>query len=242
MPDLCAFQRKFAEAISRPADGPLQVYRNTVLHGAVEALRANYPVVAAMLGDEMFDSLAAEHAAACPPRSPILALYGDEFAEWIEEQPWIGELLYLPDVARLERLHIESLFAADDEPLHLGALGNADWEQLHLRLHRAARFDWFLTPAVSVWRMHQRETLPETFTPAWKAEGVLLARPFHSVWPVELDCAAHRLLLSIAHGESVAHAVLTAAELHPRADVGALFASLVNAGAFAALSFERTVR
>ena len=73
-------------------------------------------------------------------------------------------------------------------------------------------------------------------------EGVLLARPFHSVWPVELDCAAHRLLLSIAHGESVAHAVLTAAELHPRADVGALFASLVNAGAFAALSFERTVR
>ena len=86
LPDLIAFQRQFVAAIDRPATGPLAVYRNTVIHGAVEALRANYPVVEQIVGDEMFEAIAVEYSSAHPPKSPVLALYGDEFADWLSQQ------------------------------------------------------------------------------------------------------------------------------------------------------------
>ena len=240
MSEHLSFQRTFASAISRPIGGPLSVYRNTVIHGAVEALRANYPVVARILGEEMFDSLAAEFAVESAPTSPILALYGQGFAEWLEDQSWISEFPYLSDLARAERMHVECLFAADGEPLHLGELVNADWNELHLRLHPAARSDWFLTPAVSLWLTHQRNDPPEELSPQWKGAGLLVARPHLVVWPLVLDAVAHRLLLGIANGESVGHAALAAASLCPGADIGSVFASLVNTGAFAALNSERT--
>ena len=93
------------------------MYRNTVLRGAVEALRANFPVVEQILGAEMFDSVAVDFATDCPPRRPILALYGARFSDWLEEQTWTSDLPYLPDVARVERLRVECLMATDAEPL-----------------------------------------------------------------------------------------------------------------------------
>ena len=116
-PELLAFQREFAAALDQSATGAMAVYRNTVLHGAVEALRANYPVVEQIVGPEMFGAVAVDYATDCPPRRPVLALYGGRFAEWLEEQPWIRDLPYLPDVARIERLHVECLMAADAESL-----------------------------------------------------------------------------------------------------------------------------
>src|SRR3954465_8639292 len=137
-PLLRDFQRDLAAAIGSPVDGPLRVYRNTVLNGCVAALRDNFPVVARLPGEEMFDAIAAEHAAQCPPRSPVLALYGETFAEWIEEQPWVGELPYLPSVARVERMHIETLFAADARSIELEELRNCeDWQALHLSVQPA---------------------------------------------------------------------------------------------------------
>ena len=84
--DHASFQRDFAATIDLPATGAMAVYRNTVLHGAVEALRANYPVVEQVLGSEMFVQVAVDFASECPPRSPVLALYGRDFADWIGRQ------------------------------------------------------------------------------------------------------------------------------------------------------------
>ena len=95
-PDLASFQRQFVAAIDAPAVGPLAIYRNTVIHGAVEALRSNYQVVEQIVGQEMFEGIAVEFLEAYPPQSPVLALYGEEFAEWLGEQPWIEDLPYLP--------------------------------------------------------------------------------------------------------------------------------------------------
>ncbi len=89
MPD---FHEAFAATIAVPVDGVMAVYRNTVLAGAVEALAANFPVVRALVGEEMFAAVAVDHASECPPRNPVLAHYGAAFAEWIEEQVWASQL------------------------------------------------------------------------------------------------------------------------------------------------------
>lgn len=230
-PDLHAFQAGFAAAIAGPARGALRVYRNTIVRGSVEALRANYPVVAQIVGPDMFAALAADFAESSPPRSPVLALYGDGLAEWLEEQPWIADLPYLADVARVERLQGESLFAADAEPLALAALAGSDWRRLVLRLHPAARFAWTRTPAPSIWAAH-RSGNPGPIAPEWKGEGLLFTRPGLSVEWLPLDSAGHRFLLNIAGGAAVAAAATRAARAG--ADPGVMFGALVNTGAFAA--------
>lgn len=222
--------------IGAPAEGPMRVYRNTVLSGCVDALRANFPVVARLLGDEMFEAVATEYATNCPPRQAVLALYGARFPDWLEEQTWVWDVAYVPDVARIERHYVESLFAADAEPLEMGALSSRDdWLGMRLALHPATRLDWLLMPAMSIW-LAQRAGHEGDLDLEWQAEGVLLTRPSLEVLPTRLSRAGHRFLFGIRLGESVGDAAIAAGSLYPETDIGSLFTSLVNAGAFAASS------
>lgn len=240
LPEPIRFQRDFAAAIDRPAVGATAVYRNTVLHGAVEALTDNYPVVAELLGADMFEAVAVDYAAECPPRSHVLALYGARFADWLEQQRWIADLPYLADVARVERLHVECLMAADAEPLsHVsGALG--DLAGSRLTLHPALRFTWLATPAMTIWLAHQRPVTAE-LAPEWKPEGVLFARPnpfrLHSP---RIGAPGHRLLCGLRLGERVGEAFAAVVRLYPDSDGPALLASFFNLGAFAAPAMQRT--
>lgn len=235
--DFATFQRRFVAAIGAPVAGPLAVYRNTVIHGAVEALRSNFPVVEQIVGDEMFEGMAVEYTSTHPPRSPVLALYGQDFAEWLGEQEWIGDLPYLPDVARVERLHVECLMAADAEAL---VNLSSDFIQLRLKLHPAVRFSWVQTPAMSIWLAHQRP-VPKVIEPEWKPEGALFARPSPFVMHTpRIGAAAHRILSGLRLGEPVGQCLSAASRLYPSEDSDAVFASLLNMGVFAVPARERT--
>jgi len=243
MSELATFQRDFAKAIAHGTKelGPLTVYRNTSLSGAVEALGDNYPVVRAILGRAMFENVAGDYALAQPPTSPVLALYGRRFADWIEAKTWSATTPYLADVARIERLHIEALFAADAPPLApdaLARIGPDAWSVTRLHLHPAVRFHWSPTPAMTIWLAHQSATPgviePAPIEPDWRPEGALFLRPHSTVEARLLDAPAHKFLTALRHGESIGVAALLTAELHPQADLGGLFQSFIQAGVFAA--------
>lgn len=232
-------QSDFAEAIGRPVSGPLAVYRNTVIRGAVEALRANYPVVEQIIGEEMFESVAVDFVAVSPPRSPVLATYGRDFADWLGRQAWAGDLPYLADVAAVERLRVESLFAADAEPLD-GIHHRSDFGALKVQLHPAARFAWLSTPGMSIWLAHQ-QPIHADIAPDWKAEGALFVRPTAFVMHApRIGRVAHRLLCGIRLGESVSASLAATERLYPEEDPKAVFASLANLGVFVAPDSERT--
>ena len=238
-PEILAFQREFAAALDQPATGAMAVYRNTVLHGAVEALRANFRVIEQIVGLDMFESVAVDYATECPPQQPVLAVYGARFADWLEGQPWIGDLPYLPDVARVERLFTESLMAGDAEPLSAAQVSDRDFVKLTVGLHPALRFTWLPTPAMSIWLAHQRPISSE-LNVDWKAEGALFARPKPNVvHSPRIGHAAHRLLFGIRIGESVGRAMAAADRLYPDADSKSVFASLLNLGAFVAPANQR---
>ena len=233
-PELLDFQHHFAAALDQPATGAMAVYRNTVLHGAVEALRSNYPVVEQILGAEMFDAVAVDFASTCPPNTPVLALYGAEFGDWLGHQHWIGELPYLRDVARVERLRVECLFAGDRE---LISTRHSDGG---LRLHPAVRFTWLSTPAMSIWLAHQ-QPVSSDIAPDWVAEGALFTRPDpFTLVPVLIDRAAHRVLAGLRLGEGIGDSMSAAAQLYPETDLHALLQSLITTGAFAPIVSERT--
>lgn len=232
-PELVRFQRDFARALDRPVRGAMAVYRNTVIHGAVDALRSNYPVVEQILGVEMFEHVAVDFASTCPPASPVLALYGQEFGDWLTHQRWIGDLPYLPDVARVERLHVDCLFAPNVDPIGRSDAGT-------LRLHPAVRFTWLSTPAMSIWLAHQQPMASE-IAPDWVAEGALFTRPNpFTLTPARIDRAAHRLLAGLRLGEDIGHALSGVTALYPGTDCRVLLRSLITMGAFAPVTPERT--
>lgn len=245
MSELNGFQCRFVTAIDSGAAlpiSPLAIYRNTSLAGACQALADNFPVVRELVGKALFEALAVDHARACPPTSPVLALYGSEFAIWLARQPIAAEITYLADVARCERMHIEALFAADAPALALADVATIASERLpalRLRLHPSARIDWLATPAMAIWLAHQ-DDVAEEIVIEWEPGGALFARPRNHIIARAVGRAAHRLLSGLRIGERLGEAAEAARSLYPETDIGAEFAQLVETGAFAAMN-ERMI-
>lgn len=239
MPELARFQREFVDAIDLPAPvgSAMQVYRNTVMLGAIEALCANFPVCGRVLGAETFEALALEYARRSPPEVLVLAFYGNGFGEWLGAQPISRELPYLADLARCEEMHTAALHAADGPALSQEAIGQLGAESLMAfkpKLHPAARFGWFSSPAMAIWLAHQDEAEFDELVPEWRAGGALFTRPHARVYGAEIDALGHRLLAGFRLGENLGTAARAASSLFPEADIGAAFGQLVAGGAFAA--------
>lgn len=80
----------------------LAVYRNNVVGSLIDALADAFPVAQQLVGVAFFRAMAGVFARQAPPRSRILAHYGEGFAEFIEGFEPARSVPYLADVARLE--------------------------------------------------------------------------------------------------------------------------------------------
>jgi len=233
MPDLAIFQRDFAEALMADGQaGPsfrsqaFAVYRNTSARGVVEALRASYPTIDMLLGDEAFTQVALEYRRDRPPAGPVLSDYGREFASFLGRQPWTCELPYVADVALLDWLWLESFLASDEAPVPNQFAGNA-----RIALHPSARFAWLSTPAMTIWLAHRDPWSMAELEPDWVEEGALFARPGHSVRAELIDPPLHRMLTECIVPASVADVVTNVASAFPTADVPSLLRRGVASGA-----------
>lgn len=174
MPDLFRLQRLFAGAIASRAavDAALPafagdpaiaarrlaIYRGNVHANAAKALRAAYPVVAQLVGEEFFQGLARAYSGAVVSRSGDLNAYGAEFARFLADFPHTQDLPYLPDVARLEWAVHLAHYAADREPLNPARLAEFSHEHqpsLRFRLHPACALLASRWPIARIWEMHQ---------------------------------------------------------------------------------------
>ena len=144
---------------------------------------------------------------------------------------------YLSDVARIECLHGEALFAADAAPLDPAALGRLaphEWTRVRPTLHPATRLACSRWPAASLWLAHQDGGDPAAI--GWHPECVLVSRSGHQVRVEAIPAAAHRFLLSLARGATIAGAVEAMLAAYPGAEITSAFTLLLNRGAFAALT------
>ena len=208
---------------------------------AIEALVANYPVVAVILGHAPFAELAAEFVADVPPTDPNLAAYGCRFPEWIVGRK-IGRVLpYLSSVAAIDRLHLAAARAPADTPVAksiIAAMTAAEWSASRVKLHAATRFGWFAVPAPSIWLAHFAPGRAEEIT-EWKAEGLLITRPADHVQARRIGPAAHRILSGLRIGETVGAASAAAHALYPDADITGAVHAILDCGAIAAFRARR---
>lgn len=220
------------------------VYRNNVLSSLVNALADTFPVVAELVGDVFFRAMGSAFVQAHPPQSPMLAAYGAGFADFIAAFPPAAPVPYLADVARLEMARMDSLHAADAEPLGLAAVQQALQAcarpgLLRLTLHpsvRLLRFDW---AAVSIWHAHQVEGLLENVQPD-VPECAIVARPGMEVLVVPCDRPTLVFARACADGLPLADAASRATGEAQAFDPGAALALLVAHGALVSLFEDDT--
>lgn len=175
MPSLPEIQTAFARAIVErdestrlagwivsgrglDAEARIEVYRNNVLSNYRAALREVYPVILALVGEPFFHRAADTYASSRPSRSGDLNDFGREFGDFLAGWPPAAELVYLPDVARLEWA-IERVFhAAEHSPLDLTALAAVSQEklpELRFALHPASRIVCSPYPILRIWQVNQ---------------------------------------------------------------------------------------
>ncbi|RYF32597.1 MAG: DUF2063 domain-containing protein [Comamonadaceae bacterium] len=259
-PTLAGFQRAFMQALFDRPDAEqsahtelsgltgqpaFAIYRNTVRKACIDALEANHPAVARLVGSEWFRAAAALHVEASPPRDGRLLHYGAGFADFLAAFEPAADLPYLPGVARLERFWTEAHAAADAPCADASLLARMAPDALGallLRPHPAARWAWFeALPVFSIWSRNRPGAEPTDAALDWQAEGALFTRPddevvWHSVGPAEIA------FLDACHsGQPLGMAAAAALAAQPDIDLAALLARLLQAGALTQTTPESSI-
>ena len=214
-----------------PQQTAFRVYCNTVRLGALDALRANYPTVVQLVGEEWFSAAAHRFLDEQPPASPCLLDYGAGFDVFLNTLDASADLPYLPAIATLDRAWTEAHCAAD-----ASALTVADMQALlgsgeRIYPHPATRAFWFAdTPAAQLW-CASRSGVDDLSTIEWQGAGALLTRPHGAVlWSV-CDEAAVALVAMFAAGVGIADAIEQTASRFGAETTGRAFHQLLNQGA-----------
>ncbi len=181
----------------------LQIYRNNARANFLSALRATFPVVARLSGDDWFEQTAHRYHAAHPSRSGDLQYVGKLFAEFLATQLQEGAYRYFSDVAQLEWAYQEVLTSAECSGgtlQQLNALSAYAQEHVIFRLHPAARWIRSEFPILPIWKANQPDAKQVAVNLDSGRSQVLLIRRDDHVELREIGVAEFALLQLFSSG------------------------------------------
>jgi hypothetical protein len=146
-----------------PAADRLAIYRNAYQVRLIDALDDTYPILHALLGDEMFVALGEAFVAAHPSVHRSIRWYGRELADFLARCPPYEEQPILAEVALLEWTLAEVFDAADAEPKSRAALSAIDpeaWAALGFEFHPCLRRLKLKWNTVAVWKAMSTDAVP----------------------------------------------------------------------------------
>ncbi len=137
----------------------LGIYRNAHRVRLIEALDDTYPVLHAVLGDEVFVALGGEFVAAHPSIHRSIRWYGSELAQFLCRQPPYAGQPILAELAQLEWTLAEVFDSADAQSVPRAALSATDaaaWSRLRFEFHPSLRRLAFQWNTAAVWQAMSR--------------------------------------------------------------------------------------
>ncbi len=182
------------------------IYAGGFLARLVEGLENDYPALRRVLGEGPFGSLTERYVAAHPPRSYDLGQAGDRLASFLQQDPLIERLPFLPDLARLEWAVAEAFVATNAQPLRweeLAGLDPAEVASLPLRTipgTAVVRSEW---PLLDIWRLRDVPDEEVDLDVTGRPSTVLVYRRGLEVRWRPIDKAETQLLEAASRGASL---------------------------------------
>lgn len=209
----------------------IAIYRHHVLSTLTDVLKATYPVVCRLVDERFFGYAADQYIREHPPAGPCLSEYGAGFADFLAAFPPCCDLVYLPDVARLEWALSAAEGAADAVPLdarELASVDPAETPRLRFTLDPSLTLLESPWPVDQIWRANQPDTDPET-TVDLASGGVRLEirRVGGDVVFRSLDPSTFAFRQPLAAGDTLGEAAAAALRLAPAFDLGRALSSLL---------------
>ncbi len=223
----------------------LAVYRNNVVSSLVDALVDTFPVAQELVGEAFFRAMAAVFVRQYPPRSRILAHYGEGFAEFIEQFEPARPVPYLADVARLELAYVRAYHAADADPVSGEAIGLAlasgdRMAELCLVCHPSVTVLNSPYAVVSLWAAHQGEGDLGAVDPDHAETAIVLRRNLDVV-VLRLPPGAAEFVAAIQQGRRLGDAADAAMNATAAFDLSASLTLLMNHGALTSIHLPRSL-
>lgn len=227
----------------QPSAKRFAVYRNNVIVGLIETLKAAYPVVHQLVGEEFFVAMARLYVVEQPPASPIMLDYGVGFPDFIAHFEPAAVLAYLPDVARLERAWVEAYHAPEASPLPASALANVppgDVPALRIALHPSVRLIRSAFPVVDIWQANVENGQSEAIDLEAGADDALIARPEAEVEIRRLPAGAAFFMEALRAGSPIIEAMKRALSVYPGFDLARALQGLIEAAVIVGYDVQPT--
>ncbi len=205
-------QREFARAMLRPdagvaaigalAGGHMEIYANGYKTRLADALKANFPTLHRVLGDDAFDELAHRYIDKTPSSYRSIRWLGRELEAFARRDASALPHAALLDLLRMDWAIGAAFDAADVPPLRaaqLHVVAPEQWAGLGLMLHPSVtllRLAWAVEP---IWRTASREldetgASHESEAPAQSPHHLLIWRDgLEARWRVPVDEEARAL-------------------------------------------------
>lgn len=198
------------------AEARFAIHRNNVVSSLIDVVAETFPTVEQIVGTEFFRAMVSIFVRRSPPRSCVLALYGDTFPAFVAQFEPARSLPYLPDVARLEYARVVALHARDAAVMSredaMSALGgSADLRAVRVGCHPSTSIVRSAHSIVSIWEAHQSLLAIDRFELAG-AEACLVIRQGWDVGIVRVPTGTAVFVLHLVQGSSIAAAVQLAVE------------------------------
>jgi len=214
------------------------VYRNNVVVSLIDSVKAAFPAVLGLLGDENFTLVARNYIAQSPPSSPMMQKYGATFPEFLAQFPPLASSPFLSDVALLERAYLDAYHAVDAgivQPDDLAGLEPEETLELRFEKHPAANLIRSGHPVFELYGAKQE-------FPDFDAldldmpQSVLVTRPYLSVMVELLDEATAMFIAALNNGDTLAEAIGVGMELDSNFAPGTAIALMLEKGIFSKIN------
>ncbi len=247
-PDTVDFVTSFSTALLSPtaltptfvtgprgkqADKRYNVYRNNVTVSLIAALTSIFPAVERITGPDFFRAMARFHVRQTPPNSPLLFDYGRDFPDFIDGYEYATDMPWLSDVARIERLWLDSYHAADAPtlgPVAFSAVPPEALGNLTFTPHPATRLISSVHPAVTIFAMNRNKGPVSRVEN--RSEDGLITRIDDEITVRLLPPGHAPFLRALLSGHSLASAIASAFDAEPSFDLPGAIGEMLSAGAF----------
>lgn len=221
----------------------LAVYRNNVVCSLIDALAQTFPVVQQLVGEEFFRAMAGVFVRQSPPRSRVLAHYGQDFPQFVAQFEPALSLHYLPDVARLEAARVRAYHAADAEPVsakavHLALSSGQSMGELRLVCHPSVTVVASAYAVVSVWAAHQGDGVID-HVDVDSPECAIVVRDGLDVLVLLTPGGAAPFVQAVQQGHNLGDSASMAAIAAPAFDLTATLSLLLRHGALTSIHLPR---